>query len=93
MKQEILDILVGERLETLEDIAGNDEEYQAVRKEQLEAFKRLEEMGLSSEQREAVDDILSKVNRSGAVYGKIAFKQGLKDGAKLMAELKGIIWS
>ncbi len=91
MKQEILDILVDERMEALEDIAGNDKEYQAVRKEQLEALKNLEEMGLSSEQREVIDDILSKVNRSGAVYGKIAFKQGLKDGAKFMAELKGII--
>ncbi len=91
MKQEILDILVDERLEALEDIASHDEEYQVVRKEQMEAFKKLEQMGMSSEQREVIDDILSKVNRSGAVYGKIAYKQGLKDGAKLMAELKGII--
>ena len=91
MKHEILDILVSERMEALEDIAGSDGEYQTVRKEQLEAFEKLGQMGLTSEQREEVDDILSKVNRSGAVYGKIAFKQGLKDGAKLMAELKGIL--
>lgn len=91
MKHEILDILVSERMEALEDIAGSDEEYQAVRKEQLEAFEKLEQMGLTCEQREAVDNILSKVNRSGAVYGEIAFKQGLKDGAKLMGELKGIL--
>lgn len=91
MKQEILDILVCERMEALEDIASEDEEYQAVRKEQKEAFKKLEQMGLTDDQREVIDDIISKVNRSGAVYGKIAFKQGLKDGAKLMSELKGII--
>ncbi len=91
MKQEILGILMTERMEALEDIAGNDEEYQAVRKEQLEAFENLEQMGLSCEQREVIDDILSKVNRSGAVYGKIAFRQGLIDGAKLMAELKEVI--
>jgi len=91
MKQEILDILMTERLEALEDIAGNEEEYQAMRKEQMEVLENFEQMGLSREQREVIDDILSKVNRSGAVYGKIAYKQGLKDGAKLMAELKGII--
>lgn len=91
MKQEILDILMSERMEALEDIASGDEEYQAVRKEQMEAFEKLEQMGLTDAQREAIDDIISKVNRSGAVYGKIAFKQGLKDGAKLMSELKGLI--
>lgn len=91
MKQEMIDILVNERMEALEDIASGDEEYQAVRKEQLEAFKNLEQMGLTEDQRTVIDDIISKVNKSGAVYGKIAFKQGLKDGAKLMSELKGII--
>lgn len=91
MKREILDSLMSERMEVLEDIANGDEEYQAVRKELLEAFKHLDQMGLSDDQRAVVDDVVSKVNRSGAVYGKIAFKQGLKDGAKLMSELKGII--
>lgn len=91
MKREILDSLMSERMEVLEDIANGDEEYQSVRKELLEAFKNLDQMGLSDDQRAVVDDVISKVNRSGAVYGKIAFKQGLKDGAKLMSELKGII--
>lgn len=91
MKREILDSLMSERMEVLEDIANGDEEYQAVRKELLEAFKNLDQMGLSDDQRAVVDDVVSKVNRSGAVYGKIAFKQGVKDGAKLMSELKGII--
>lgn len=91
MKQEILDILMSERMEALEDIASGDEEYQAVRKEQLEAFEKLEQMGLTDDQRAVLDDVISKVNRSGAVYGKIVFKQGLKDGAKLMSELKGLI--
>lgn len=91
MKQEILDILVSERMEALEDIASGDEEYQTVRQEQMEAFKKLEQMGLTDDQKAVLDDVISKANRSGAVYGKIAFKQGLKDGAKLMSELKGII--
>lgn len=91
MEREILDSLVDERMEALEDIADGDEEYQAVRKEQLEAFEKLGRMGLTEDQRAAVDDIISKVNRSGAFYGRIAFKQGLKDGARLMSELKEII--
>lgn len=91
MKREILDSLMSERMEALEDIANGDEEYQAVRKELLEAFKNLDQIGLTDDQRAVIDDVVSKVNRSGAIYGKIAFKQGLKDGAKLMSELKGII--
>lgn len=91
MKQEILDILMNERMEALENIANGDEEYQTVRKEQMEAFKKLEQVGLTDDQKAVIDDIISIVNRSGAVYGKIAFKQGLKDGARLMSELKGII--
>lgn len=91
MKEEILNILVCERMEAIENIASEDEEYQTVRKEQMEAFGKLEQMGLTDDQRAVIDDIVSKANASGAVYGKIAFKQGLKDGAKLMSELKGII--
>lgn len=91
MKREILDSLMSERMEVLEDIANGDEEYQSVRKELLEAFKKLDQMGLTDDQRAVIDNVISNVNRSGAIYGKIAFKQGLKDGAKLMSELKGII--
>lgn len=91
MKEEILNILVCERMEAIENIASGDEEYQAVRQEQMEAFKKLEQMGLTDDQRAVIDDITSIANRNGAIYGKLAFKQGLKDGAKLMSELKGII--
>lgn len=91
MQQEIIDILVSERMEALEAIASGDEEYRSVRQEQMETSKNLERMGLSEDQRAVIDDIISKINKSGAVYGKIAFKQGLQDGARLVSELRGII--
>ncbi len=88
MKQEMLDVLVNERMEALEDIVNADEEYRTVRKEQMEASENLERMGLSRDQREMIDDLISRVNQSGAAYGKLAFKQGFKDGARFMSELK-----
>lgn len=91
MKQEILDMLVDKRMEEFENIVKSDEEYRAARKAQMEAVENLNLMGLSRDQREAIDDIISKVNQSGAIYGKAAFRQGFKDGAKLMGELKEII--
>lgn len=91
MRQEMLDIIVSERLDALEDIVNGNEEYQMVRKEQMEAFENLERMGLSEGQREMLDNIISRVNQSGAVYGRLAFEQGFKDGARFMNELKEII--
>lgn len=55
-----------------------------------EALNQLEKVGLSREQNKAVDKALSAANASGAAYGAIAYKQGLYDGIKLMAEVNQI---
>ena len=35
-----------------------------------------------------IDKVLSTANNCGAVYGAIAYRQGLYDGIELVAELK-----
>ena len=88
MKEEILGMLTDQRLELLDEVINADEEYRSVRKEQMQIQKQLEAMGLSVEQKEKVQELLTKTNQSSAIYGKIAFKQGFRDGAEFMCELK-----
>ena len=88
MKAKILDLLADARLEQLDEEINSVEEYQSVRKEQLQLQEQLETMGLSDEQRSIVHDLLTKTNQCSAIYGKNAYKQGIMDGAKFMKELK-----
>lgn len=88
MEEGILNTLADQRLQILEEVINADEEYQIARREVLELQKKLETMGLTDEQNEIVQKLLSKTNASGALYGEIAYKLGFKDGVKLMCELK-----
>lgn len=53
----------------------------------------LEKAGLSKEQNELIEEALSVANCSSAVYGAVAYKQGLCDGIKIMSEVRQIIQS
>ena len=90
-EENLLDILAEERIyKGLESVLNNNKLYQAAQKEVDEALNQLEKVGLSREQNKAVDKALSAINASGAAYGAIAYKQGLYDGIKLMAEVNQI---
>ena len=90
-EENLLDILAEERIyKGLENVLNNNKLYQAAQKEMDEAINQLEKVGLSREQNKAVDKVLSAANASGAAYGTIAYKQGLYDGIKLMAEVNQI---
>lgn len=90
-KESILDILIEERLyNALEVSLSNHQKYQAVQEELQEAIDKLDKMGLNQEQDRVVDRALSVTNRSGAVYGAVAYQQGLYDGIRLMAELQQV---
>lgn len=53
-------------------------------------FKKLDGIGLSNEQYKIVDGIVLATNYCGAIYGAVAYGQGLQDGIRLMAELNKI---
>jgi len=90
-EKNLLDILAEERMHKgLEKILNDNELYQAAQKEVDEAINQLEKAGLSRAQNRVVDKALSAVNASGAAYGAIAYRQGLYDGVKLMAEVNWI---
>lgn len=90
-EKNLLDILAEERMHKgLENVLSDNELYQASQKEVDEALSELENVGLSREQSRVVDKALSAANASGAAYGATAYKQGLYDGIKLMAEVNQI---
>ena len=87
----LLDILAEERIHKgLESVLNDNEMYQAAQKEVDKAINELEKAGLSREQNRVVDKALSAANASGAAYGATAYRQGLYDGVKLMAEVNRI---
>ena len=90
-EENLLDILAEERIyKSLENVLNNNKLYQAAQKEVDEAISELEKAGLNREQNKVVDRAISATNASGAAYGAIAYKQGLYDGIKLMAEVNQI---
>ena len=88
MKGELLETLADQRLELLDEVINADKEYQFARKEQIEVQERLETMGLTDEQKAMLQKLLAMANQNSAIYGKIAYMQGVRDGAEFMCELK-----
>lgn len=63
-------------------------DYREALKIQEEADKAVRGENLSESQAKAVDRRILAVNHCGAVFGRAAYGQGLKDGMRLSAELK-----
>lgn len=90
-EKNLLDILAEERMHNgLENVLSDNELYQSAQKEIDEAINELEKAGLSRDQSKVVDKAISATNACGAAYGATAYKQGLYDGIKLMAEVNQI---
>lgn len=90
-KENLLDILIEERIHKgLEKALNDNELYQSAQKEVDEAINELENAGLSREQNKVVDKAISAANASGAAYGATAYRQGFYDGIALLSEVKRI---
>lgn len=87
----MLNALARERINhALKTVLISDSNYQNTVKRQEVAINQIEHIGLSSKQFTVVDRAISATNHCGAVYGAVAYKQGLKDGVKLAAEIAEI---
>lgn len=90
-KDSLLEIIIKDRtFNTLDCVLENDVEYQKTIEKQERERDKLDDIGLSEKQRKLVDRAISATNACGAAYGIAAYRQGLHDGLKLMAELKEI---
>lgn len=91
-EKKLLDILAEERkYGALEKLLENDPDYLYAEKCQNKADKKLEKMNLNKKQARQVNKLIAAVNQSGAAYGNAAYRQGLRDGIKLVYELRQII--
>lgn len=87
-RNELLDILVKERMQgILEESLRNCDLYQSAMSQHDKACEELNAIGLSGEQKEAVDNALSTVNHCMAVYGAAGYRLGLDDGIELVWEI------
>lgn len=91
-KERLLDILVSDRMNNaLNEVLSNDYEYQMASEQQDTAFREMENLRLSSAQNKVIDRAISAINHSSAVYGAVAYRQGLQDGIRLVFELKKFV--
>lgn len=87
-RDELVDILVKERTQgILEESLRNCDLYQSAMSEHDKACEELNAIGLSGEQKEAVDNALSTVNHCMAVYGAAGYRLGMNDGIELVWEI------
>lgn len=88
MSKRILDLIMEYAVnERLDAIIFRDQEFMSLQKkldEQIEAFDSL---GLSKEERQAVDQLISAHTESEAYYSAAAYRLGFKDCAAFLCEI------
>ena len=72
---------------TLEERLRNSPEYKKSRKRVGKALKKLDDLGLSEEQMDVIDDVLTVCNENAAIYGRKAYIQGFKDPIAMILEV------
>lgn len=76
--------------ERLDDIMLDDEEYMAIQEEVNENEEKLDGLGLSLEQKLAVDALTVSYIAKGIRYARVAYRQGFKDCVAFLKEIGAI---
>lgn len=88
---ELLDRIASQRMgRDIDRVLRKDREYRDAVKQQDIAFDELKKLGLDKAQRLTIDRAISADNQCGAVYGAVAYRLGMKDGIRLMTEIRQI---
>lgn len=89
MKKNIFDIMTEYAInEGMDNVLLQNEEYIKIQNKIEEQRVQFDKLKLSKEQCLIVDRLLSTYMESGAVYGKMAYRQGFQDCAALLLEMK-----
>jgi len=89
MKKSIFDIMKEYSInEGLDNILLQDEEYIKIQEKIVGQGEQFDKLNLPKDQCLIVDQLLSAHMESGAVYGKMAYRQGFQDCAALLLEMK-----
>ena len=91
-KNGLLEIIAAHRTgDALDEIMAQDKDYQEALARQQVAFDRLDELELTKEQRNAIDQAITANNHFGAVYGAVAYRFGMGDGIRARMEMEEIM--
>ena len=87
----LLEIIAAHRtLADLDEILKRDKYYQDALEEEQAASDIMDGLNLTSEQRKAVDRVITAYNQCGAAYGAAAYRFGMEDSVRLLRELREI---
>ncbi len=88
MKKSIMDIITENATnERLDAILNQDKMFAGLQEKIDRTIEVFNGLNLTKEQRRAVDRMVSAHTESGAYYSAMAYRQGFKDCAELMAEI------
>ena len=74
--------------EGMDSILLQNEEYMEMQNKIEEQMMQFDKLNLTKEQCLVVDRLISAYTESGAIYGKMAYRQGFQDCAALLLEMK-----
>ena len=87
----LLEIIGAHRtMNDLEEILKKDKYYQEAMVEEQRTSDIMDSLNLTSEQRKAVDRVITAYNQCGAAYGAVAYRFGMEDGVRLCVEMEKI---
>lgn len=75
----------------LDEVIRKDKDYQKALEQQQVAFDKLDELGLTKEQKSVIDQAITANNDFGAVYGAVAYRFGMEDGIRVRMEMEEIM--
>lgn len=91
-KNGLLEIIAAHRtLKDLDELIKKDEYYQEALAEEQSASDIMDSLSLTSEQKKAVDRIITAYNECGAAYGAAAYRFGMEDGIRVRMEMDEIM--
>lgn len=84
----ILDELFEERMITaLEQRLAETEDFRKASKQVRQKHLGLIKMGLTDEQKQALDETMSAMNFCSSEYGRAAYRQGFTDAVQLIVQM------
>ena len=91
-KNGLLEIIAAHRtIADLDEILKKDKYYQEAMAEEQRASDIMESFNLTSEQRKAVDRVITAYNQCGAAYGAAAYRFGMEDGIRVRMEMEEVM--
>lgn len=76
----------------IDKVHRKSREYRKAIQQQDAALSKLGKLGLKKSQKLIIDNVISADNHCGAIYGETAYRLGMRDGIRLMAEIRGITY-